>query len=63
MEMALKEMKSNIPLMIDLGVQVSKLLREYYNALIKEGFTEQQALQIVINHGVSYGFKQSTNQE
>ena len=60
MEMAIKELKSNLPTMIEYSKIVAKQLKAYHEALVKEGFTEDQALEITIRHGNTYG---NTNEE
>lgn len=47
MEMALDEMKRNLPYMIQNAAVSAKFLKAKYDSLIGEGFTEQQALEII----------------
>lgn len=39
-------MKRNLPAFIEHAFIVAAIKRSYYNALIKEGFSEQQALEL-----------------
>ncbi|OAB25251.1 hypothetical protein PMSD_28115 [Paenibacillus macquariensis subsp. defensor] len=48
MEIALDNMKELLPSMIEQTKQTAKLHYARYNALVYEGFTEKQAMQIVV---------------
>lgn len=43
---ALQGMRDTMPLQIELMMYKAKLVREYYDELIKQEFTEQQALEL-----------------
>lgn len=58
-EMAIKELKANLPSMIEFGKLAAKQHKAYYDSLVKEGFTENQAIEIVKKHGLTYGGIQS----
>lgn len=57
METAIKDMWEVMDHQIKFYEVQSKMLREYYNALIKEGFTNEQALELVKNHGINGAVK------
>lgn len=46
-EMVLDEMRERMPLIIESNKNHAKILFEKFHALQQEGFTEEQALQIV----------------
>ena len=46
-KLALVKMKEGLPHLIEMYVIKATLVREYYNALIEQGFNEEQALKIV----------------
>jgi len=48
----IQEMKNVIDGLLDLAVPHAKAIRAYFNALIDQGFNEDQALRIVMRHGV-----------
>ena len=55
MEMAAKELKNMMPeyeMMINV---IAEQMRLYLNALIKAGFTEAQAFELVKEHGANVG--------
>jgi hypothetical protein len=43
---AVRELTSNLPALIEHGRLVAKLHKHKYDALIAEGFTEQQSLEL-----------------
>lgn len=47
MEMAIQELKSSMPFMIESTMVSAKVLKAKYDNLITEGFNEQQAMDIV----------------
>ncbi len=47
MEMALDELKGNLPYMIQNVTIAAKVFKAKYDSLVMEGFTEEQALEIV----------------
>jgi len=55
MEMAAKELKSMMPEYEMLVNVIAKQMRIYLNALIKAGFTEKQAFELVKEHGANVG--------
>lgn len=55
MEMAAKEYKSMMPEYEMLVNVIATQMRIYFNALIKAGFTEEQAFELVKEHGANVG--------
>ena len=55
MEMAAKELKSMMPEYEMLVNVIATQMRIYRNALIKAGFTEKQAFELVKEHGANVG--------
>ena len=49
----IKDMEESLPLLFKFQIASAKLMRNYYITLIREGFTPDQALQIVIKHGTT----------
>lgn len=47
MEMAIDELKRNLPFFIQSAAVTAKVLKAKYDSLVSEGFTEQQALEII----------------
>jgi hypothetical protein len=45
------EFKNAIRGIVELAVDHAKAVKGYYDALIGEGFTPEQALRIVLSHG------------
>jgi hypothetical protein len=43
---AVKTVRENLPAMLEMSRLQARLMREKYIALIKEGFTEEQALRL-----------------
>ncbi len=48
-----EELEKDLPTLKKYYGVAAKAMREYFNALVKEDFTEEQALEIVIAHGYS----------
>ena len=55
MEMTAKELKNMMPEYEMITDVVAEQMRIYLNALIKAGFTEEQALELVKEHGANVG--------
>jgi hypothetical protein len=55
MEIAAKELKSMMPEYEMLVNVIATQMRIYRNALIKAGFTEKQAFELVKEHGANVG--------
>ena len=55
MEMAAKELKNMMPEYEMVTNVIAKQMRIYLNALIKAGFTEEQAFELVKEHGANVG--------
>ena len=55
MEMAAKELKNMMPEYEMMVNVIAKQMRLYFNALIKAGFTEEQAFELVKEHGANVG--------
>ena len=55
MEMAAKELKNMMPEYEMITNVIAEQMSIYFNALIKAGFTEEQALELVKEHGISVG--------
>ena len=51
----LKDFMDNIPQYIDMCILIAKGEKLYYEELKKQGFTEEQSLKIVIEHGTYPG--------
>ena len=51
----LMEFIDNLPQYIDMCIMIAKGQKVYYEELIKEGFTEDQAIKIVMAHGLFPG--------
>lgn len=54
-EMAIKAERSMLPELIELAKLVSEKMKIYYDGLIAAGFTREQAMEIVREHGVDIG--------
>ena len=46
------EMKATLDGIIEMAIPHAKAIWAYYNALKEEGFNDEQALKIVMRHGV-----------
>ena len=55
MEMAAKELKNMMPEYEMITNVIAVQMNIYFNALIKAGFTEEQAFELVKEHGISVG--------
>jgi len=55
MEMAAKELKNMMPEYEMMVNVIAEQMRVYLNALIKAGFTEEQAFELVKEHGANIG--------
>ena len=55
MEMAAKELKNMLPEYEMITNVIAEQMSIYFNALIKAGFTEEQAFELVKEHGISVG--------
>ncbi len=53
-EEAVKRAKESEDLLIEMYRMAATSLKNYYNALLEKGFTSEQALEIVIRHGINY---------
>ncbi len=54
-EQSVAAMRDAIPQLIEVMPYLAKTHMEYFKALKKEGFTDQQALYLVGAHGVNLG--------
>jgi len=52
LELAADSIAKIQPMMLGLYPAIARLTRAYYNELVKEGFTEAQALHIVSTQGI-----------
>jgi len=50
---AMKEMKDMSSLIIEVAFSVAKSNRAYYEALLEQGFTKAQALELVKSNGMN----------
>lgn len=50
-ELAKIEYENALKGVIELAIPHAKSIKAYYDALVSEGFNEEQALKIVIKHG------------
>jgi hypothetical protein len=55
MEIAAKELKNMMPEYEMITNVIAEQMRLYLNALIKAGFTEEQAFELVKEHGANAG--------
>lgn len=55
LEMAIDQIKKMVPFYQEHAKAVAKILKAYYDELVAAGFTDAQALQIVIHHGINIG--------
>ena len=55
MEMAAKELKNMMPEYEIIINVIAEQMRLYFNVLIKAGFTEKQAFELVKEHGANVG--------
>ncbi|MRS27118.1 hypothetical protein [Bacillus sp. RIT694] len=52
LEMMLDAMKKNLPIQIKYHNELAKLYKARFDALVREGFTQEQALEIVLARGI-----------
>jgi len=55
MELAIKQQRKMLPEFTELCKLVSEQMFIYYTQLKQSGFTDNQAIQIIIEHGVDAG--------
>ena len=55
MEIAAKELKNIMPEYEMMTNVITEQMKIYFNALIKAGFTEKQAFELVKEHGANVG--------
>jgi hypothetical protein len=55
LEMAIDHIKKMVPFCQEHAKAVAKIMKAYYDELVAAGFTNQEALQIVIHHGINIG--------
>ena len=55
MEIMAKELKNMMPEYEMIVNVIAEQMRLYFNALIKAGFTKEQALELVKEHGANVG--------
>ena len=55
MEIMAKELKNMMPEYEMIVNVIAKQMRLYFNALIKAGFTKEQAFELVKEHGANVG--------
>ncbi|MDK2902454.1 MAG: hypothetical protein PWQ93_373 [Clostridiales bacterium] len=58
-EQMIKEVMDTEPAYIDHCHMAARFMHHYYMALVDEGFSDDDALTIVINHGIIPGGKRS----
>jgi hypothetical protein len=54
-EMAIDHIKKMVPFCQEHAKAVAQIMKAYYDALVDAGFTKEEALQIVIHHGINIG--------
>ncbi|MGH0678655.1 hypothetical protein ACQVPP_15760 [Bacillus luti] len=52
LEIMLDAMKKNLPIQIKYHNELAKLYKARFDALVREGFTQDQALEIVMARGI-----------
>ncbi len=50
---ALEELKSNSSFMIEVAFSIAKFNRAYFEALVDQGFSEEEALELLKVHGIN----------
>lgn len=55
MEMVAKELKNMMPEYEMITNVIAEQMNIYFNALMKAGFTEEQAFELVKEHGINVG--------
>jgi hypothetical protein len=55
MEMAAKELKNMMPEYEMVSEVIAAQMQMYFKALVKAGFTEEQAFELVKEHGANVG--------
>jgi hypothetical protein len=58
-EMAIDQMKKMLPFYKEHTKVVAQVLKSYYDELVAAGFTDAQALEIVVHHGINIGGHQN----
>ena len=56
-EQAAAALKDMVPMLIGILPDLAKLYMQYYKALLKAGFSAEQAIQLIAAHGTSLGIK------
>ena len=56
-EQEIAALRDSVETMAESIPYIAKLYREYYNALLKEGFTEKDAVYLIGVHGITLGLK------
>ncbi|SHJ52564.1 hypothetical protein SAMN02745163_02068 [Clostridium cavendishii DSM 21758] len=60
---AMEDINNRMDQVLQSIQMASKIQRNYFNGLIESGFNEEQALQIVIAHGVNIGGSVQSKEE
>jgi rRNA processing protein Krr1/Pno1 len=58
-EMTIDYVKKMVPFCQEHAKAVSQIMKAYYDELLAAGFTKEEALQIVIHHGIHIGGRQN----
>lgn len=53
MEIAMEQIAKIVPAMMGAYPSIAKMMKAYFDELVKEGFSENQALHIVATQGVT----------
>lgn len=58
-EQAIAELAENLPLLMEFVPYIVNAHMAYYKELVKQGFSSDQAIYLVAQHGTSFGLRGS----